>query len=107
MRQKPITKAIAARLPKLYAQETVADPIVHLKFFNPCGAQTWYILEGERDEDEDGDFRMFGYVTGMGADELGYVSLNELMDARLPYGLYIERDIHFTPCPLSTFRKVA
>jgi hypothetical protein len=79
-------------LPALYANDGKGmDAIAHVKFFNPCGRQTWYITE------YDGEDLMFGYVTGADYDEFGYVSLAELMAVRLQFGLYIERDIHFTP----------
>lgn len=63
-------------------------PVV--KFFNPCGAATWLITE----MDEDG--RLFGLCDiGQGTPELGYVMLDELASIRLPFGLSIERDMHF------------
>ena len=42
---------------------------------------------------------MFGLCDpGMGAPELGYVSLSELESIKFPpFGLPIERDIHFEP----------
>jgi hypothetical protein len=94
---KLLTAAIRAKLPKLYAQEKVSDPIVHVKFFTPWTGWTWYITEGEQDGD---DFRMFGLVEGL-ATELGYVSLNELASLRGPGGLKIERDLYWSPRPLS------
>jgi hypothetical protein len=102
--QKLLTKAILKKLPPLFAQDQVdVDPTVFVKFFNPCGAATWYITEGEQDGD---DFRMFGLADLFNdGGELGYISLNELASIRLPFGLRIERDIHFTPCPLSTVMR--
>lgn len=87
-----ITAAIAKKLPALYANENLSpDEIkVPLKLFNPVGAQTWFITEMDPTTGE-----MFGYVTGMGYDELGYVNLNELKAIRLRFGLGIERDIHW------------
>ena len=87
-----ITKEIANKLPTLYSNEeaTSNDVKVPLKLFNPCGAQTWFITEMDPETG-----LMFGYVTGMGFDELGYVDLNELKAVRLPLGLTIERDRHW------------
>ena len=64
------------------------------KFFNPVGAGTWLITEGEKTED--GDYEMFGYCHLGDNDmaELGYVSLNELQNLQLPLGLTIERDLY-------------
>jgi len=96
---KLMTKAIEKKVPALYAQEHVKDPTVHAKFFNPCGAQTWYLLE------RDGD-TCFGYVDlGHGGAELGYFSLSELQDIKLPFGLKIERDRWWDATPLSRVMK--
>jgi len=35
------------------------------------------------------------YVTGLGCDEWGYVSFNELSELKVGFGLGIERDIYF------------
>jgi len=65
-------------------------PIV--KFFNPVGAATWLATE----LGEDGD-TLFGLADlGFGCPELGSFSLSELEAVRLPLGLCIERDLHFT-----------
>ena len=48
----------------------------------------------------EGDFLFFGFVIGF-EKEWGYFSLNEMESARGPYGLSIERDLYFTPGPLS------
>lgn len=66
------------------------DAEVVVKYFNPCGAGTWLITEGEK---EDGEWIFFGYchITDW---EWGYVSLSELEAVRLPFGLTIEREIY-------------
>jgi len=101
-RQKLVTAEIAKKLPKLYSQEKVKDPIVHLKLFNPMGAQTWLITE------YDGEDTFFGWAElgmGPGCAELGYVSRSEIEEVQLPFGMYIERDAHFEPKPLSEAKK--
>jgi hypothetical protein len=87
-----ITKSIQKKLPRLYANENLRpeQTKVPLKLFNPCGSQSWFVTEMNPETGE-----MFGYVTGMGFDELGYIDLNELKSLRLPFGLSIERDIHW------------
>ena len=88
---KLITKEIMDKLKKAEKDNPNNKP--YLKLFNPCGAATWLISE----IDEDGD-TMFGLCDlGMGHPELGYVSLKELQDLKLPLGLKIERDAWFTP----------
>ena len=82
-----------------------ADPVPVLKLFNPCGAATWLIAEMLPDEP---DF-LFGLCDlGLGCPELGYVSLAELESVKGPFGLGIERDLHFEPrFPLSVFAEAA
>lgn len=65
------------------------QPVV--KLFNPMGAATWLLSE----LDEDGDTAFGLCDLGMGSPEMGYVSLAELAEIKLRFGLYIERDIHF------------
>jgi hypothetical protein len=84
---------LKAQIPKLYAQEESKDATVWMKLFTPWTSWTWFITEGE---DRDGDYLMFGYVIGQ-EREWGYFSLNELSSVTGPYGLKIERDIHFSP----------
>ena len=94
---KLLTAELRASLPPLYAQEKVPDPIVHAKFFTPDSNWTWYVTEGEAEED---DFRFFGYVCGQ-EEEWGYFVLSELESVRGPFGLAIERDLHFKPGPFA------
>ena len=64
---------------------------VIVKYFNPCGAGTWLITEGEKQEN--GDWLLFGYCH-IFEWEWGYVYLSELENIRLPFGLVIERDLY-------------
>ena len=43
----------------------------------------------------------FGYVTGMTADEFGYVSLIEIESVKGPLGIGIEQDLNFQQKRLS------
>lgn len=65
---------------------------VLVKYFNPCGAGTWLVTEGE--QTEDGDWLLFGYVTLGYGWEWGSFMLSELESVKLPYGLKIERDLY-------------
>jgi hypothetical protein len=89
-----LTKEIRRRLPKLYSQAHVRDPLVQAKFFTPDSSWTWYATEF------DGDHTFFGLVDGL-ERELGYFSLHELETARGPLGLPVERDRYCIPCQLS------
>lgn len=95
---KLITKAIEKQLAKypMYSQEGKGnDAQVVCKFFNPCGSQTWYVLEAEKIGN---DYRFFTLFENICCREYGYVMLSELESLRLPFGLRIERDMYFTPC---------
>lgn len=119
---KLFTKEIMRKIPPLYAQDKLGDEaIVHVKFFNPCGAGTWYITEAtacmadgsekplaeveDVDAPEIEDVRMFG-LCHIHEAELGYVSLRELQGIRLRFGLKIERDLHFSPVTLEMAKRL-
>lgn len=69
------------------------DADVIVKYFNPCGAGTWLITEGEKQEN--GDWLLFGYCH-IFEWEWGYVMLSELESVKLPFGLSIERELYVT-----------
>ena len=91
---KMLTAQNRKDLPGLYSQEDSPDPVIHVKFFTPDSNWTWYATEF------DGIDTFFGLVDGH-ERELGYFSLSELEKVRGPYGLKIERDLHFPPRKLS------
>lgn len=63
------------------------------KFFNPSGAGTWYVTEGERQGD---DWLFFG-LADLHEAELGYFTLSELSSIKCPpFGLPIERDLYWS-----------
>ncbi|PTX38373.1 DUF2958 domain-containing protein [Allosediminivita pacifica] len=79
-----------------------ADHVPVVKFFNPVGQGTWLATE----LDANGDV-LFG-LADLGFPELGSFSLRELQGVRLPFGLGIERDIHFrTALPISVWAELA
>ena len=92
-----LPKEVRARLPALYAQEGIQDPIVHIRYFTPDSNWTWYATEGSPEGE---DFIFFGYVVGF-EEEWGYFALSELTLARGRHGLPIERDLYFEPAPFS------
>ena len=107
-----LTQELREKLPPLYSQEHVEDPIVICKFFHPLSHWTWYAYEGSP-VDADGyydtdkekvDFLFFGWVYG-DVPELGYFSLAEMESLNVG-GLGIERDLHFTPMKLSEVKKL-
>ena len=96
---KLLTKELEVRFKEVGSQEPKQgekiDPIVICKFFNPAGAGTWFATEYDPV-----DKIFFGFVSihgkESGCDEWGSFSLDELESLKLPFGLGIERDIHFT-----------
>ncbi len=95
---KLITKQIENRLAKypLYSQDGKGvNAVIHCKFFNPCGAGTWYVLEAQKEEN--GDYTFFGIVD-LYEREYGYFTLSQLQSVRNRFGLGIERDRYFKPC---------
>mgnify|MGYP001440537658 FL=1 len=99
---KLLTKEILKRFEEVGSQENKPDPLVICKFFNPTGAGTWYATEYNPKTKE-----FFGWVSIFNDwnDELGYFSLEELESIKGPFGLGIERDLHFSERPLSEVKK--
>lgn len=85
-------------LPTLYAQEREPDPIVYVKFFAPISHWAWYATEFDNED------IFFGWIHG-DHPELGYFSLSELESILIGGLLPIERDLFFTPTPLSMVMK--
>ena len=85
-----LTTEIEKALPPLYSNENETDPKAVVKFFTPFSNWTWYATEF------DGKDTFFGLVDGFDK-ELGYFSLAELESL----GSKIERDLWFSPTPLS------
>lgn len=92
-RIKLITKQLEKRFAQLGRQD-VDDPIVVTKLFHPFGQWRHYMIAYEPE-----DRMYFGWADGP-EPELGYYSLDEL-EGVLVKGLPMERDLHFSECPLS------
>lgn len=91
-----MTKELEAKFNKypLGSQdEMMEEADVVVKYFNPCGAGTWLITEGEKQDN--GDWLLYGYCHIV-EWEWGYVMLSELENVKLPFGLSIEREIYVT-----------
>ena len=99
---KLLTKEIVQKLPQLLSQDGNPDARVYVKFFSPLHRWTWYATEYDPEQR-----LFFGYVeSGIypSFDELAYFSLDELQEVKLPFGLGIERDIHWND--QTTLREV-
>ena len=79
-------------------------PVV--KRFNPCGVGTWLLSELDPEYPDECGFGLADL--GFGTPESGSIGLLELTQYRGPFGLGIERDIHFTASyPLSIYAEAA
>ena len=95
-----ITKELIKRFKEVGSQENESDPIVVIKFFNSCGAGTWFATEyNEKDK------IFFGYASIFGNhnDEWGSFSLEELKSIKGFGGLGIERDLYCGEKRISEF----
>jgi len=87
---KEIEKKLAAHpIHSTEGQGENAEVVV--KYFNPTGAGTWLITEGEKQADGDWLFYGLCYIHEW---EWGYVLLSQLEEIWLPGGLKIERDLY-------------
>ena len=79
------------------------EPVV--KLFTPADDAAWLLTELSPDDPD----IAFGLCDpGLGFPELGYVSLSELEEARGPFSLPVERDLHFqAKKTLSAYAKEA
>ena len=91
-----LTKEIEKQLPD-YNEYKAGYPIkpdtkVPLKFFNPTGAATWYIVAYDRAHQI-----FYGYADlfGDGQGEWGEMTREELEFTPVRMGLMIERDCHW------------
>ena len=102
---KLLTQTLKKEIPALYETESTAleEKEAIVKFFNPMGTGTWYVIEGE---EQDVDFLFFGLVE-LYEQEFGYFSLKELESINLPFGLKIERDINFENTKMQDILKGA
>lgn len=89
-----LTQELRDKLPALRSTEREKDPFVLAKFFHPLSSWSWFVTEFDRE-----DRLFFGLVDGHEV-ELGYFSLDELEEGCVR-GLGIERDLYWTPRPLS------
>ena len=92
---KPIEKAFAKQ--GHTGNMSAKDIKIVMKLFNPAGAGTWYLYEKEDDD----IYWCFANLGDPMCAECGTVSMKELMSLRLPFGLKIERDMHFEPLSIS------
>ena len=89
-----MTKEIEKSLPPLgtFSETPSEDIPIAFKLFAPWSNWTWYVTEGQKEND---DFLLYGMVHGF-EKEAGSFMLSELKEITGPMGLTIERDRGFT-----------
>lgn len=91
---KLMTKQIEKRAQSQYEKGNDLSQDVVVKFFDPTGSWTWYLMN---QDPQDPDY-LWGIVKGFEV-EIGSFSLSELQAIRGRFGLGLERDLYFTPKP--------
>ena len=71
------------------------DPVAKVKLFNPTGAASWYLAAYDP---ETGIAWGAAFIHEF---EIGDIYMPELVEFRGRFGLPIERDLHWSPRPLS------
>jgi hypothetical protein len=97
-----IDNEAAKLLPPLYSQERIPDPQCVVKLFCPWAMATWWLTEYDPEKRLAFGFCLLNYADEA---ELGYVSIDELEMIRGPGGLTIERDLYWSPIPLSEVQR--
>jgi hypothetical protein len=88
---------LARKIPAIYSQENVEDPLVQVKLFSPYTNAVWYLTEYDAGSNE-----AFGWADlGYGMGELGYISISELEGLNRNGLPLVERDTSWRPVPLS------
>ena len=96
---KLMTQTLEKRFQAIGQQLASDDPIIVCKFFTPWSNRTRYVSEWYPEARV-----CFGFIVGQEA-ERWYFALPELETITSPYGLGIERDIHFGECLFSQIEE--
>ena len=101
-KHKLFPKYLMKKIPALYSQENVKDPIVHASYFTLFGSARWLVTEADPEEGT-----LFGFAEVLpGCGELGYMNMQEMEEAKYNGVIpAIERDLYFEPAPLSEVKK--
>jgi hypothetical protein len=92
MKLKLLTESIKKKLIDNYTKQDGTKSFkAVVKLFNPSGTGRWFLSELNPNDNVAFGLCCFEF------EELGYVSLEELKSLKTPFGLGIERDLHFKP----------
>ena len=97
---KLLTKTLIKQIPTLdeTAEQGIDESFAYVKIFNPMGNHQWFITAYDPEQN-----LAFGYVNLNDPQmaELGYISMQELEEIKLPFGMKLERDRGFSKTPLT------
>ena len=98
---KLLTKELLTKFEK-QPQEDVSDNTkVIAHYFNPTGSGDWYAITYDTEN------KTFWGLADLGFAEFGTFSLTELEQIKCPpFGLGIERDLHFQTTTLKDLKKL-
>src|SRR5262245_30011333 len=85
------------QIPKLYRTRAEPDPIVWVRFFSLFFNWRWYIIECD---DVDRTLIFYGWMVHAHEPQGRFIR-TDLASMRAYFGIVIERDEDFAPCPLS------
>ena len=71
------------------------ETLLRCKIFDPCSWRTWYVADYDPTTEE-----AFWYVDGLDSERWSF-SIQELQWYKWPLGIWLERDLYFTPTTLS------
>ena len=90
-------------MPVTYSQQNESDPIAYLHYF--FGGSDWYIVEKDMEGEVDQAWGFACLNGDMMNAEYGYISIAELVDLKLQFGLTVDLDFHFQPTRMSLVKQ--
>lgn len=83
MKEGLLPEVMKSRIPPLYSTEIipVREKKVVMKYFSVMTNWSWFVLEGEACEGN--DYLFFGIVRSPICTEMGYFSLNEMLECEI------------------------
>lgn len=86
-----------AKYPIQTNQDHLDKSVAVVKWFTPWKNWTWYVCEWGGPKDPD---LFWGRTDSPTCSEWGYFRMSEIAAIKGPYGLKVERDLHWTAAPL-------
>lgn len=90
-------------MPVTYNQRNESDPIAYLHYF--FGGSDWYIAEKDVEGEVDQAWGFACLNGDMMNAEYGYISIAELVELKLQFGVTVDLDFHFKPTRMSLVKQ--